>query len=232
MMDAADDAKPREPAIRAPAVVLLLIGVIVLAHVARVLLPVALSNQILLDYALIPARYASANPGTWIEQAWPFVGYIFIHANLTHLLINNLWLLAFGPIVARRYGATLFVLFFLLCGIASAAVYLACNWGSPNPVIGASGAVSGLMAAAIRMLGSLRRPFDAPAKPTPILSAQVLIFSGIWAAVNVLAGVTGLGTGGQIRLIAWQAHLGGYAAGLLLAGPFDTVRRYFVPVPA
>ena len=60
----------------------------------------------------------------------------------------------------------------------------------------------------------------------PILSRQILLVSAVWAVINVLAGLTGLGTGGTgVQLIAWQAHLGGYAAGLLLAGLFDPLPR-------
>jgi membrane associated rhomboid family serine protease len=60
----------------------------------------------------------------------------------------------------------------------------------------------------------------------PLLSRQILLMSAVWAVINVVAGVTGLGTGGSgVQLIAWQAHLGGYAAGLLLAGLFDPLSR-------
>ncbi|HEX4534363.1 MAG TPA: rhomboid family intramembrane serine protease [Rhizomicrobium sp.] len=246
--------RPREPILRAPTSVLWLIVALGLAHVGRIYAPqlalaldwlcahlnlgwrlganAGLPDQILLSYAFIPARYSAAflaqhgaDPGTWFEQAVPFVSYIFLHANFTHLIINCLWLLAFGPIVARRYGTPLFLFFFLLCGIAGAAAYLLVNWGSVNPVIGASGAISGLMAASVRMLRTLRYPPDESGPLSPIFSSQVLIFTGIWAALNVLAGVTGFGTGSEGALVAWQAHLGGYAAGLLLAGPFDVFHR-------
>ena len=96
----------------------------------------------------------NADPGGWLERAIPFVSYMGLHNDLTHLAINSLWLLAFGPIVARRFGGFLFLLFFLVCGVAGAATHLAFNWGSLVPVIGASGAISGLMAAGLRLLPS------------------------------------------------------------------------------
>ncbi len=218
----------REPLFRAPAVVFWLIAALVVAHLGRVLAPESFSNAVLVNYSFMPARYSqqflaahNLNPGSWLEQALPFVGYIFIHADVTHLAVNCLWLLAFGPIVARRYGGFAFLAFFFICGIAAAAVHLACNWGSADPVIGASGAISGLMAAGIRLLPTLRRPGGPMA---PILSAQVLLFSLFWVIVNLIAAKTGFGTAGDMHLVAWQAHLGGYFVGLFLAGPFDALK--------
>jgi membrane associated rhomboid family serine protease len=135
-------------------------------------------------------------------------------------------------VVARRQGALLFLLFFLICGVAGALAYVALNWGSPVPVVGASGAISGLMAAALRMLPG-QAPWAEPgtAPLAPLFSRQILIFTAVWAAINILAGVTGLGVGGESGLIAWQAHLGGFLAGILLCGPFDSLRPRQVGMP-
>jgi membrane associated rhomboid family serine protease len=65
----------------------------------------------------------------------------------------------------------------------------------------------------------------------PLFSRQILIFTVVWAAINIVAGVTGLGVGGESGLIAWQAHLGGFVAGLLLCGPFDALRPRQVGMP-
>ena len=89
-----------------------------------------------------------------LERAVPFLSYMALPHDWTHLVINSFWLLAFGLVVARRLGSVLFLLFFSLCGVAGALLYLGLNWGSPIPVVGASGAISGLMAAALRMVGS------------------------------------------------------------------------------
>ncbi len=77
------------------------------------------------------------------------------------------------------------------------------------------------MGAAFRMMGPPRMADGEPSAPlAPILSPRILVWSAVWIGINILAGVTGLGTGVEVALIAWQAHLGGYFAGLLLAGPF------------
>src|SRR5580765_7899584 len=231
-------APPRQPIFRAPAVVLWLIGLLAALHLARISRPV-LSDALVYEYGLYPLRYSHAfleshmaNPGTLWERVVPFLSYLGLHGSWTHLIINCLWLLAFGPIVARRFGNVLFLLFFLACGVAAALCYLALNWGSPVPVVGASGAISGLMAAAIRMLpGQAPWVTQSEAPLAPLLSRQILVFSAIWAAINLLTALTGLGVGGESGLIAWQAHLGGFLAGLLLCGPLDRLRPRSVGTP-
>lgn len=232
---------PRQPIFQAPAVVLWLIGFLAAAHIGRSLLPLERANEIVGAYGLFPARYSRAfleshmvtDPGTLWERAVPFVSYMALHSDYTHLVVNCLWLLAFGPIVARRFGALLFLIFFLLCGVAGAVFYLALNWGSAVSVVGASGAISGLMGAAIRMMPGRIAPWMVGANEVPlqpVLSRPILTFSAVWMAINMLAAVIDLG-GGTAGLVAWQAHLGGYIAGLLLAGVFDLLRPRTVGIP-
>lgn len=227
------EGKPaRQPILRAPASVIGLIGVLVVAHVARVLAPSALSERILNDYALVPARYAAQSASAHVagaslgEQLVGLFSYMLLHANTMHITVNCVWLLAFGPLVARRFGGIAFVVFFALCGLAGAFCYIALNWGDTVGVIGASGAISGLMGAGIRMM-RLRQPqLDAAHLPLmPLFSSQVLGFSAVWLAVNLVTGLFGFATTGQIEPIAWQDHMGGYLAGLLLAGLFDRLFR-------
>lgn len=230
---------PRQPIFRAPAIVLWLIGALALAHAGRVLGPPARAEDMIGEYAFIPARYSHAflaahgiDPGTVWEQVLPFFSYMALHNDWTHLAINCLWLLAFGPIVARRFGAALFLVFFVVCGVMGAVTHLLFNWGNAVPVIGASGAISGLMAAALRMLpGELPWASPGAAPLAPILSRPIVTYTLVWAGVNLLAGLTGLGLGGESGLIAWQAHLGGYLAGLLLCGSFDRLRPRGTPAP-
>jgi membrane associated rhomboid family serine protease len=215
-----------QPAIRAPLVVWLLIALLVGIELSREFLWNGASQEIFFEYGFVPARYSAAwlavhgtNPGSWFARAVPFVSYIFLHGGLAHVAMNSVWLLAFGAIVARRLGTARFLLFFLVCGILAAVAHLALNWGSDDPVVGASGAIAGLMAAGIRMIdASFGRREDTPL--APIASRQVVTFTLVWTVVNVVAGLTGLGAGPGVQLIAWQAHLGGYFAGLLLIGLF------------
>ena len=212
---------PREPFLHAPASVLWLIAFIAAAHVARVLAPVPVSDAILMQYAFVPARYLQG--GAVLALVVPFFSHMLLHADFVHLSMNCLWLLVCGPVVARRFGTALFFAFFVICGVAGISLYLALNWGSPEAVIGASGAIAGLMGAAIRMLPW---PGVARVQPlAPLFSRPVMLFSLVWVFTNILFGMTGFGINGGVHQIAWQVHLGGYFAGLLLAGVFDRLRR-------
>lgn len=217
----------RQPFLRAPAIVLALIALLIGIEALRQYYFASSTPELFIRFGLVPARYSASflaahqvNGGSIFERAAPFITYMFLHAGWTHVLANCIWLLPFGSLVARRYGSLLFVAFFLICGVIGAAVHLATNWESLAPVIGASAAVSGLMGAAFRMM--LATPKQQIA---PLLSGPVLLWSGIWILLNVIAGLTGFGTGPGVKLVAWQAHIGGYLGGLLLVQPFDAVRR-------
>jgi membrane associated rhomboid family serine protease len=147
---------------------------------------------------------------------------IFLHGGWPHVLVNTLFLVVFGSPVARRFGvdgrgASGFFTFFLICGLIANLGYAVLDPGNPHPVIGASGAVAGLMGAASVLIWRRR-------EATPLVSWGMLVTAGIWLALNV-AIVFGLRFG--VRLggwalvaggapIAWQSHLVGFAAGLLL----------------
>jgi membrane associated rhomboid family serine protease len=214
----------REPLLNAPAIVLWLIGVLLATHVLRIVLPGDWPDRIVYDYALIPARFAQD-----AAQGWPaddllgvlatLASYIFLHGDFTHVGFNSLWLLAFGPIVARRLGAARFLLYFLLCGVAAAVLHLAVYWGSPGAVVGASGGVSGLMGGAMRIVyGRIHGGDDRLA---PVFSRAILMFTALWTVVNIVSGIFRLGVSDDLTLVAWVAHLGGYFAGLFAIALFD-----------
>jgi membrane associated rhomboid family serine protease len=240
----------RQPILRVPAVVVGLILVLVAVYVAEAMASPLVFDNIVKSYAFYPARYSHAflaahhvAPETFWARALPFVSYIFLHENVTHLAVNCVWLLPFGSIVARRLGSLTFILFFLVCGAAGAAAHLVTNWGVNEATLGASGAIAGVMAMSFRIValveaqdlpsyaaavsGDLRRHTPL----APILSSRILVWSVIWLAINLVVGVTGLGAGpgSGPQLIAWQAHMGGYIAGLLLAGPFDWLASRISP---
>src|SRR4029078_3614522 len=96
------------------------------------------ADALVYEYGLYPLRYSHAflespmaNPRTFWERAVPFGSYRGLHESWTHLIINCLWLLAFGPIVARRFGNLLFLFFFLVCGLGGGGFCVAPNWGRP-----------------------------------------------------------------------------------------------------
>jgi len=218
-----EDHTARQPFFRVPGVVIGLLASLFVAHVARILAPLPWPDRIVSDFALTPIAYQ--NGGDLFHRIVPPFSHMLLHADWTHLAVNSLWLLAFGPVVARRFGAPAFLLFFVLCGLAGAAVFVAMDWGTAIGAIGASGAISGLMGAAIRMM-DIRNPYltGLTLSLQPLRSRQVLMFSAVFLILNFASGWLGVLFVGPGQEIAWQAHLGGYVAGLLLSGVFE---RYF-----
>jgi membrane associated rhomboid family serine protease len=231
----------REPLFNIPLVVIALLALLALIHVVHAeLLSDDQNIEFLLSFAFIPARYDSSTvlggalPGGVGAEVWTFVTYSLIHADWIHLGVNSMWLLPFGSAVARRFGTARFLAFFTVTAVAGAAMHLATHAGEQFPMIGASAAISGAMAAAMRFvfqrggpLGFLRGEnedaYRVPAIPLiGVLSdARVLLFLGVWFGFNIIFGLGAVSITGGDQTVAWQAHIGGFLAGLLLFSWFD-----------
>jgi membrane associated rhomboid family serine protease len=188
-----------------------------------VLLGPRIDQAVVMLFGVVPARFGFEGGRLVSAQgaaaAWSLVTYTFLHGGWLHVGVNAVWLLALGSGVARRLGAARFLGFYFLCGALAGLTYVAVQPGSAVPAIGASGAVSGLLGAVIRFIGAGRA---APGhRLLPLGDRRVLILVILWFVVNIAFGRTGLAglTGGQP--IAWEAHIGGFAAGLILFGLFD-----------
>ena len=145
----------RQPIFNIPSSVIWLLVIMAGLHLLRSQLPVASEQELLLTLAFIPARYAFPAPnlpgGEWADVT-SFLTYMFVHGDATHLIVNSVWMLAFGSAVAKRIGDLRFLVFSALCGVAGALAHLALHFGELVPVVGASAAISGQMAAAIRFM--------------------------------------------------------------------------------
>ena len=171
-------------------------------------------------------------------RSWTFVTYAFLHGSWVHFAVNAIWFLPFGSAVARRFGAMRFLLYFMITAAGGALAHLIAYSGENVPMIGASAAISGTMAGAMRFAFqrggplSYRRSggeadYRVPALPlSRVLRAPVvLIFLVVWFGINLLFGFAapslgGLGAG---EVVAWQAHIGGFLAGLFLFSWFDPI---------
>jgi membrane associated rhomboid family serine protease len=234
----------RERMLNVPATVVLLVAVLALVHALLTLgLTAEQTTELLLLFAFIPARYDASVlpdivwPGGWAADTWTFISYAFIHGDISHLVFNAIWLLAFGSPVARRFGPMRFLGLMAVTAAAGAAVHLVTHFGDLLPMVGASAAISGAMAAAIRFafqrggpLGPWRDREQPDRVPAASLAAslrdsRVLAFLGVWFGINILFGAGFIGLPGIQHAVAWQAHIGGFIAGLLAFAAFD-------PVPA
>ncbi|MFN0218161.1 MAG: rhomboid family intramembrane serine protease [Hyphomicrobium sp.] len=236
----------REPIFNVPGSVLAVLAVCAGVLGLAAILPVEDADRFIISLAFIPARYSGGVdiPGGDLASVTSFFTHIFTHAGLMHLVINGAWLLAFGSILSRRIGPWRFLAFFLAGGVAGALSFLALNWGAAVPVVGASGAIAALMGAVMRFLfvaldsrqGYLLRenPGAIPAMglAETLTDRRIVISTALFIAINLLA-MIGFGrmdssAGG----IAWEAHLGGYAFGLLAFGAFDVATHNASPSAA
>jgi membrane associated rhomboid family serine protease len=233
--------KAREPIFNIPAVVLVVLAALALVHVVRVYFLSPDAAQLFVwSFGFVPARYEwselLASGWEYVWSFWTFVTYAFIHADITHLGFNSVWLLAFGTPVARRFGGVRFIAFFALTAVAGAVAHLITHVGELQPMIGASASISGTMGAASRFAFQRGGPLDSwraegehayriPAAPlfVALRDPRVLGFVGAWFALNLLFGIGSWTIVGEDQSIAWQAHVGGFLAGLLLFSWFDPV---------
>jgi membrane associated rhomboid family serine protease len=223
-----------EPMFNVPGSVLAVLGVLVAVHVLLAAMPETWANWWTGALAFIPIRYdgyARSIPGGYVAEVTSFLTYATVHGSLFHLAINSAWLLAFGGVVAARTGPLRFFLFSAVCAIGGAVVFLILNPGLAAPMVGASGAVSGLMGATMRFLfpaidaDGLRALREDPHRialmplSKALVDRRVLFVTGVFLLANLLAvmGLGGVTAGG----IAWQAHLGGYFTGFLCFGLFE-----------
>jgi membrane associated rhomboid family serine protease len=177
--------------------------------------------------AFIPARYSFGAPLDFAYLASPVL-YSFLHAGLGHLAVNMIWLAAFGSPLAARIGPLRFLAFWAVTAVSAAMLHLVVYPDSLAPLVGASGAISGMMGAAARF--SFRtsqgrgiraftgRPLSIAAS---LASKTVLTFVAVWMAANLLTGLGWGADGSSPSNIAWEAHIGGFLVGFLFVSVFD-----------
>lgn len=225
----------REPILNVPAAVVAALAVLMIVHVGMARLTDVDDEHLVWALAFIPGRYvglASELPGGSFASWTSFLTHQLVHGDLTHLLINSAWLLVFGSAVARRVGTARFFLFAAVCGIAGALAFMVVRWGEVVPMVGASGAISGLMAAGFRLLlptidnGDFHEMRESPrtvrlATVGDCFQSRRMLFAIVaFVVVNFLVAFAAPVLTDAAG-IAWEAHLGGFAAGLLLLGVFD-----------
>ena len=130
------------------------------------------------------------------------VTYQFLHGGWVHLGVNMLSLAAFGAPVERTLGPVRFLLFYLTAGIVAGAVHVMFFADSSDPVIGASGAISGIFGGVLMLMRSSGR------------LTSLLPIAGIWIALNVFFGMSSATPGAGGEPVAWLAHVAGFVYGL------------------
>jgi membrane associated rhomboid family serine protease len=174
-------------------------------------------NQIFYQYGLIPARVQSdlAAGASWMTIGIPFITAIFLHSNWLHILGNMLYLWIFGDNVEDRLGHIPYLLFYLVAGIAGNCAHVLANSGSQVPIIGASGAIAGVLGGYF-----LTYPKAKVLTLVPIfffitaINVPAFLFLPFWFVMQIVSGLSSAGTAAST--VAWWAHIGGFVAGAVL----------------
>ncbi len=220
------------PAINVPRVVLLVVGVLIVIHALFWVLGESAQVWSLYALSFIPIRLGGGDPIPFPHgaQIWTFFSYALLHADVFHLGSNILWLLIFSTPVARRLGAWRFLLLLTGAAAAGAAAMLPGHYGEFLIIVGASASVSAVLAAAIpimfapgfRMGASHLVDYQRLHVLSPrafMTNPSALAFAALFLVMTLLTGASMAMTGTAFleeRNIAWEAHLGGFIAGLLL----------------
>jgi len=257
----------REPMFNIPGVILLSIAILLGLHLLVSSLDGRAYFEVIFGYGFVPAVWsvwlwpetfenviehaasghgASDTMGLTLARyvlndattgPWSLVTYAFLHGSWAHVLLNVFWLAAFGTPVAKRLGTARFLWLGLVTVLGGVAAHWLTHLYDVTPMIGASGAVSGMMGAAawFAFSGSAaggglidRYAYLRPRENIASLigNRRLMIFFGIWFALNFLFGVAAAPLGLTEGGIAWQAHIGGFLAGLLVFPWLDPVRRH------
>ncbi|MCU0790002.1 MAG: rhomboid family intramembrane serine protease [Nitratireductor sp.] len=223
-----------ERALNLPPFVVAFAVIVIAVHALRTMvLSRAQDLWVLILFAFIPARYG-AEAGLYpypLAELWTPVTYSFLHADWMHVAVNMIWLAAFGSPLAVRIGTLRVVALSLIASVAGAALHFAWYAGDNAPMIGASAVVSGQMGAAARFAFQPGRRqglnIHGPALPLTksFSDPRFLSFLAVWMGLNFVFGSGLVPIAGEGASIAWQAHVGGFIAGILAFSFLDRPAR-------
>lgn len=226
----------REPVFLLPGAVTALAALMVAIHLASTFF---LNNQqyawLLDTFAFYPYDLirAESDISFALPLIWTPITHALLHAGWDHILINVAWLVIFATPLTRRYGGGPMLAIFAVSSIAGAAFFGATTLYDGVYLIGASGGVAGLTGAAIRFIFQPVLMSRDPETGKPVVLGRRLAsirevfiqpnsrwFTLIWLLLNAAVPLVPMITGAALN-VAWQAHLGGFAAGFLLVGVFE-----------
>ncbi len=184
-------------------------------------------HQFIWTYAFIPSRVGFTGgsmvvraPADLLQKIFTMVTSQFLHAGWLHLLSNMIVLLFLGKKVEERIGSLKFLTFYLASGIAGNIVYAAFHLSSHEPVLGASGAVAGVLAASL-----LCNPNGVVWLPGLPIFLKVWMFAPLWFLSELLNAINEQKVHSTAGGVAYLVHVGGFLFGLVAATIFTTTDR-------
>lgn len=196
-----------------------LIVINLLCFFRQLSMPPAAAREAMVLFGLVPARFTDPE---WAAQVGfphsylPFLTTMFLHGGWLHV-IGNLWTLwIFGDNVEDRMGPVRFAIFYLSCGIAAGIIHVIVNPGSRVPAVGASGAIAGIMAAYFVLFPRSQILAMFPIVFWPVFfHVPAWVYLGFWILVQFFSGAVSIGGPTPAAGIAFWAHVGGFAFGIL-----------------
>ena len=190
-----------------------LIAITTVVFLIQFALPPAQFDQAAINFGMIPivVRDLYPQPVPWLPDWANLVTYAFLHADWLHLLSNMLFLFIFGDNIEDALGHVKYFLFYLACAALAGLAHLGANFDHNGPLIGASGAVAGVMGAYV-LLYPHAKVFVFARIVIPIAwPVPAFWMLGIWIATQLFYAVAA-----PEDQVAWWAHIGGFAAGIAL----------------
>jgi len=217
------------PRVHTPYAVILVIIANVALHLFLGSLQPYVQEHVYYLFGVVPARYAfpdwAAFAGFPATGVLPFFSYMFLHGGWWHLIMNMWMLWIFADNIEDVMGPGRFLCFYLLCGLSAVALHLFFNQTATVPIIGASGAVAGVMGAYVLLYPRGRVLTFIPIFIIPYLvRIPAWLFLGIWFLTQILSGLFEE-LGAPVQGIAWWAHVGGFATGMILVRLFMQPER-------
>lgn len=181
-------------------------------------------DMFIYKYGLVPAKLTNPEISGYFPfyaRVFSFISFMFLHGGWLHL-IGNMWtLFIFGDNIEDRLGPLKYFIFYLGCGFISGLIHFLFNYSDNTPVVGASGAIAGIMGAYFILFPGARILTIIPIIIIPwFIEIPAFIFLGFWFLIQLLNA-----TGGHAAGIAWWAHVSGFAAGALML-------KYFIQLPS
>ncbi len=215
-----------------PVVTLGLILVNVCVFLLEISLPPQMLETLTFHLGVIPARYTDPFwSAAYSLSLFPYLAFftaMFLHGGWIHLIANMWTLWIFGDNVEDCMGHVRFLIFYLLCGIAAEIAHVWMHPHSTIPVIGASGAISGVLGAYYALFPLARIIVMIPIFFFPFFfEIPAILYIGIWYLMQLFSGTFSVVVQGSVTEVAWWAHIGGFVTGLVIHRLFCCCRRRY-----
>ena len=178
------------------------------------------------QYGLVPYVVTTDLQIGIAHRVYPFFTSMFLHSGWFHIIGNMLFLYIFGDNIEDRMGHFKYLIFYILIGLIAALIQFLSSINSTVPIIGASGAISGVIGAYLLFYPKAKILTIVPILFfIRIIYIPATVFILIWFVFQFIGGIGSLNRAGDVGGVAFWAHLGGFLAGLIIAQYFDTSKN-------